>query len=163
MNYEIVDNFLPEEEYKKIFEVMKDTGFDWHLADKITIEQKEKDIFFYLCHIFYNQTSLYQSTFFQLMFPLLKKIDPKALIRVKANLYLNQGLGVVEHAEHTDYPFTHKGALYSLNTCDGYTKIGKEKIPSVKNRIIFFDPSIPHCSTSCSDSKTRMNININYF
>jgi hypothetical protein len=163
MNYEIVDNFLPEEEYKKIFEVMKDTGFDWHLADKITIEQKEKDIFFYLAHVFYNQTSLYQSTFFQLMFPLLKKIDPKALIRVKANLYLNQGLGVVEHAEHTDYPFAHKGALYSLNTCDGYTKIGKEKISSVKNRIIFFDPSIPHCSTSCSDSKTRMNININYF
>ena len=44
-----------------------------------------------------------------------------------------------------------------------FAKIGKEKIPSVKNRIIFFDPSIPHCSTSCSDSKTRMNININYF
>lgn len=135
--YEVVDNFLPEEEHKKIFEVMKDTGFDWHFADKITIEQKEKDIFFYFCHIFYNQTSLYQSTFFQLMFPLLKKIDPKALIRVKGNLYLNQGLGVKEHAEHTDYPFKHKGALYSLNTCDGYTKIGNEKIPSVKNRIIF--------------------------
>ena len=33
----------------------------------------------------------------------------------------------------------------------------------VANRIIFFDPSVPHCSTSCSDSKTRMNININYF
>lgn len=163
MNYEVVDNFLPEEEYKKIFDVIKDTGFEWHLADKITIEQNEKDIFFYLSHVFYNQTSLYQSTFFPLIFPLLKKIDPKALIRVKANLYLNQGLGVVEHAEHTDYPFTHKGALYSLNTCDGYTKIGKEKIPSVANRIVFFDPSILHCSTSCSDTKTRMNININYF
>ena len=60
------------------------------------------------------------------MFPLLKKIDPK-VVRAKANLYLNQGLGVKEHASHTDYPFEHKGA-YSLNTCDGYTKIGDEKI-----------------------------------
>tara|TARA_Y200000002_G_C22303885_1_gene505680 strand:+ start:23 stop:544 length:522 start_codon:yes stop_codon:yes gene_type:complete len=159
----IVDDFLPEEDYKKILEVINDQGFDWHLADKITLEQKDKDIFFYLCHVFYNQTSLHQSKYFELMFPLLKKIDPKALIRVKCNLYLNQGLGVKEHAEHTDYPFKHKGALYSLNTCDGYTKIGEEKIPSVANRIIFFDPSVPHCSTSCSDSKTRMNININYF
>lgn len=162
-NYTMIDNFLPEEEHKKILEVMSDTGFDWHLADKITIEQKDEDIFFYLCHVFYNQTSLYQSSFFELMFPLLKKIDPKALVRAKANLYLNQGLGVKEHASHTDYPFEHKGALYCLNTCDGYTKIGDEKIPSVANRIIFFDPSKPHCSTSCSDTKTRMNININYF
>ncbi len=159
----VLDNFLPEEDYKKIYEVITDTGFEWHLADKITLEQKDEDIFFYLCHVFYNQTSLLQSKFFELIFPLLKKIDPKALIRAKANLYLNQGLGVKEHAEHTDYPFKHKGALYSLNTCDGYTKIGEKKIPSVANRIIFFDPSVKHCSTSCSDSKTRMNININYF
>ena len=162
-NYTMIDNFLPEEEHKKILEVISDTGFSWHLTYKITIEQKDEDIFFYLSHVFYNQTSLYQSSFFELIFPLLKKIDPKALIRAKANLYLNQGIGVKEHATHTDYPFEHKGALYSLNTCDGYTKIGEEKIPSVANRIIFFDASKPHCSTSCSDSKTRMNININYF
>ena len=57
----------------KIFEVIKDTGFDWHLADKITIEQKEKDIFFYLVHVFYNQTSLYQSTFFSTNVSIIKK------------------------------------------------------------------------------------------
>ena len=162
-NYTMIDNFLPEEDYKNILNIITDKGFEWHLADKITLEQKDDDIFFYLCHVFYNQTSLLQSKFFELIFPLLKKIDPKALIRAKANLYLNQGIGVKEHATHTDYPFEHKGALYCLNTCDGYTKIGDEKIPSVANRIIFFDASKPHCSTSCSDAKSRMNININYF
>ena len=162
-NYTIVDDFLSEEDFKKMCEVITDTGFDWHLEDKITLEQKDKDIFFYLCHVFYNQSSLYQSKFFEVIFPLLKKLEPKALMRVKANLYLNHGLGIKEHAEHTDYPFEHKGALYSLNTCDGYTKINGEKIPSVANRMIFFNPSKPHCSTSCSDTKTRMNININYF
>jgi len=44
-NYTMIDNFLPEEEHKKILEVISDTGFDWHLTDKITIEQKDEDIF----------------------------------------------------------------------------------------------------------------------
>ena len=34
---------------------------------------------------------------------------------------------------------------------------------SVKNRLLLFDSSRPHKSTSCSDKKCRMNININYF
>ena len=42
-NYTIIDDFLPEDDYKKIYEVITDTGFDWHLADKITLEQEDKD------------------------------------------------------------------------------------------------------------------------
>jgi len=163
MSYKIIDNFLSEEEHKTLYTVLRDPGFDWHFADTITLEQKETDIFFYFSHVFYNQNSLQHSRYFETTFPILKKLNPKAVIRVKGNCYLNQGVGVKEHAEHTDYPFIHKGALYSLNTCDGFTKIGNEKIPSVKNRIILFDPSIPHCSSSCSDTKIRMNINLNYF
>ena len=73
-NYTMIDNFLPEEDYKNILNIITDKGFEWHLADKITLEQKDDDIFFYLCHVFYNQTSLLQSKFFELIFPLLKKI-----------------------------------------------------------------------------------------
>jgi hypothetical protein len=76
-------------------------------------------------------------------------------------MYINQGIGVVEHSEHKDYEFSHFGGLFSINTCDGYTRIGDEKIPSVANRMILFDPSVPHTSTSTSDSKYRMNINMN--
>ena len=39
----------------------------------------------------------------------------------------------------------------------------KTKIDSVENRILFFDPSIPHDSENCTDQKVRVNININYF
>ena len=163
---EVVDNFLPESVHKEIHDILCDKehspNFPWFYAPVVTLEQKENDNSFYFFHLFYTQNRP-QSAFYELLFPLLEKIDPKGIRRIKANLYPNQGVGVREHAFHTDQPYKHSGALYSLNTCDGYTRIGDEKIPSVANRIIFFDPSEPHCSTTCSDAKYRMNININYF
>lgn len=163
---EVVDNFLPEKVYNHIHDTLSDKIdspiFPWFYAPIVTGEQKENDNSFYFLHLFYAQDRP-QSPFYELLFPLLEEVNSKALLRVKANLYPNQGVGVREHAFHQDLPFKHNGALYSLNTCDGYTRIGDEKIPSVANRIIFFDSSQPHCSTTCSDTKYRMNININYF
>jgi len=40
---------------------------------------------------------------------------------------------------------------------------GKNKVESVENRLLLFDPSETHNSTSCTDEKVRVNINFNYF
>ena len=56
----------------------------------------------------------------------------------------------------------HKGAVFSLNTCNGGTVIDGQKFDSVGNRILFFDPTKPHHSTSTTDVKRRLNVNINY-
>ena len=37
------------------------------------------------------------------------------------------------------------------------------KIDSIANRALLFDPSKLHSSTSCTDDKVRLNMNINYF
>jgi len=160
---EVIDNYLPKEQWQELNDLLTSGKFGWYFTDKITLEQTDESDQFYFSHALYNQLSLHQSELFECCYPLLKLIEPKALVRVKANLYINQGKGVVEHTEHTDYPWPHKGALYSINTCDGYTKFGEQKIESVSNRIIFFDPSKPHNSTSCSNAKFRCNINFNYF
>ena len=39
----------------------------------------------------------------------------------------------------------------------------REKIESIENRALLFDPSIEHRSTTCTDAKGRININFNYF
>ena len=53
--------------------------------------------------------------------------------------------------------------MFYFNTCDGYTKLNDgTKVESVANRALFFDPSIPHQSTNCTNAKARFNININY-
>ena len=67
------------------------------------------------------------------------------------------------HPMHSDYKFTHSGAILSLNTCDGYTKLKDgTKIDSVANRILFFDAGEKHCSTTTTNTFARFNININY-
>ena len=51
-----------------------------------------------------------------------------------------------------------------MNTCDGYTKLKDgTKIDSVANRVLLFDPSKEHCSTTTTNVPARFNININYF
>ena len=158
---EVIDNFLDEETFKQMENVMVQTKFDWHYTEDITTHLGESNPYHYFCHNFYLHKTFETSQFFDICIPLLRKLEPTAILRIKGNMYINQGIGVVEHSEHKDYDFSHMGALFSINTCDGYTKIGDEKIPSVANRCIIFDPSVPHTSTSTSNQKYRMNINFN--
>ena len=61
-------------------------------------------------------------------------------------------------------PYKHKGAILYINDNNGKTILedGTE-IESKANRLLLFDASKPHNSTSCTDAKSRINININYF
>ena len=85
------------------------------------------------------------------------------LIRIKINFFPNTS-ELQEHAYHIDYDYPHKGAILSLNTCDGYTKIQEtgEKYPSVANTLVIHDPSKQHCSTTTTNALGRFNIVINY-
>ena len=103
------------------------------------------------------------SPHFEMILPILEKLNIKSLIRVKANLYPYSGETLHEHGMHTDYEFPHYAALLSLNTCDGYTKLEDgSKIESIANRMVIFDASQKHCSTTTTSDFARINININY-
>ena len=65
---------------------------------------------------------------------------------------------------HIDTEYSHKAAILSINTCDGYTKLKDgTKIDSIENRILLFDASKPHTPSTTTDQPVRINININYF
>ena len=86
----------------------------------------------------------------------------KTMIRIKINAYPHTNV-VKEHEKHIDFDYEHTGAVFSLNTCDGYTKFSDgTKVESVANRIVFFDASKKHQSTTTSNAKLRYNINF-YF
>ena len=61
------------------------------------------------------------------------------------------------------FMFGHKAAILYLNTNDGYTIIGDEKVESIANRLLRFDATQMHHSTTCTDQQYRANINFNYF
>lgn len=161
INYEIIDNFLNEEDFKKLESIIFHYSMAWYFSDTVATNMDNNDDYYYT-HMLYQGVTP-QSDLFYIVSPILDKLKIKALMRVKINLYPNVNK-LIENKKHIDYPETHKGAIFYLNTNNGYTILNNgTKIESIKNRILLFDPSIPHSSTNCTDKKARVNINFNYF
>jgi hypothetical protein len=158
----VIDNFLPKEDFLKIQNLLMSWDFPWYYQSKINDYHTEKDLDCYFTHvIFHNEKG--HSTFYNFMLPLIEKIKPKALIRIKCNIYPRTDKLKV-HEPHQDYLFKHKGAIFYINTNDGGTILeNDEKIDSVENRILFFNSYKKHSSTSTTNAKSRININFNYF
>ena len=97
-----------------------------------------------------------------LIHPLLNILQPKAIIRVKANKYL-QTPTLEEHEYHQDYPYKHKAAIFYINTNNGQTQFTTARVASIENSMLYLDASKQHRSTSTTDAPYRININFNYF
>ena len=167
MKYEVIDNFLDEADFDSLVTLFTDKdkrGNDvmpWFFQSSISHDNVVEDKLFYMTHLIYNM-NVPESNHYNSLIPLLEKLDAKCLIRIKGNLYPNTKI-LHEHLMHTDYNYLHSGAILSLNTCDGYTKLADgTKIESVANRILLIDPSEKHCSTTTTNVTARFNININY-
>ena len=159
----VKDNFLPSNEYEILKKEILGDYFPWYFHDTVATNNDNEPLHFFWTHIFFDREKGISSSYYNTLFPILNKLNVKALIRVKANLYSNQGK-IIEHHKHTDYPFKHKGALFSLSTCNGHTYFADNaKIKSVENRLILFNPSLLHHSSTCTDKNVRINIVINYF
>jgi hypothetical protein len=159
MKYKVIDNFLSKNDFSNIKELFE-KKLPWYFNDFVTYKSEKKD--FYFTHIFYNNNTL-NSDFMEIVRPIINLINIKALIRIKANLYPRTHT-IYEHDSHSDYDFKHNGLLYYINTNNGFTKLSNgTKIESIENRALFFDSSLFHNSSTCTDEKCRININFNYF
>ena len=118
----------------------------------------------YFVHNLFNTHLDYVYSYYYKNFTVFwKKLGIKSLMRAKINLYVKTHK-IEEHYPHVDFPFEHKGCLFSFNTCDGYIKLEDgTKIESVANRALLFEPNKPHSSTSTTNAKGRFNLNLNYF
>jgi hypothetical protein len=158
----IQDNFLDKETFNNIQSLMMHNDFDWYYSPVITHEKLNRKEFQFN-HIFYLKGSPRNS--YSVVDPIVKKINPFCLVRIKANL-LTITPNIKEYDFHTDYKDKQNltTAIFYINTCNGYTlfKDGT-KIESVANRLISFDSSLEHTGTSCTDENIRVVINFNYF
>ncbi len=175
MSYQVIDNFLKYRDFEQLKNSIIDNNeFSWFMNNQVTssedveetLSYQEKNWNWYFTHTFYLQIP-YSTYFNQISDVFAKEFDKldtfKTWIRIKANLYPHTE-EVKEHQKHHDYPFAHKAAVFSLNTCNGFTRMPDgTKIDSVENRIIIFDGNEYHNSSTTSDSKQRVNINFNWF
>ena len=159
--YKIVDNFLSEEEFKVIHDTVMDYSFAWYYNSTPAYED-EKDTTPCFGHVLYSECNIYSNFYSTIKDIILAKINLNGIIRSKINMYLRTE-SIIEHAWHTDFDFPHKGALFYINTNNGYTILEDGiKIESIANRMLFLDTSKIHKSTTCTDVDRRLNININY-
>ena len=167
MEYEVIDNFLEPEDFKILTDDILSTNsgfsvFPWYAQQGVTVTDGRNNDHWNLIHSFYQNYEI-QSGFFKHLSDVIDKLQIKSLIRIKANLYPKTDK-IIEHDFHADFDFSHKSGLYSLNTNNGFTIMeDEEKIESVANRMIIFDASKLHKSTTCTDENFRANIVFNYF
>ncbi|QJW84683.1 hypothetical protein HK414_16180 [Ramlibacter terrae] len=104
----------------------------------------------------------HESHFLPLLRPLLKKLDPIELYRIKLNRTA-RNTRHVEYGLHVDIRRPDATtAIFYLNTNNGYTLFeGGRRVDSVANRLVLFDTRVRHTGASCTDADWRMVLNIN--
>ena len=173
----VCDNFLSDDEFKHIENIIMNQYFPWYHSSYVAADIDYDMRHWYNLHTFYNENvpiSKYYNDVYEIFMP---KIDQtyrnsitlpslkSILIRIKANFY-PWTEKLIEHNPHYDYDWSHCGAIFAMNTCDGYTRFGNDDdsqiVESKKNRMIFFDPFIYHNSTTTTNAPARVNINFNF-
>lgn len=159
----VIDNYLSGEEHNLIKQTLLG-DFPWYYCDyKVGDEAFDDKNNYQFIHMFYNDYSI-ASQYWQIILPIIKKLNPAAIVRIKANLNPNTDIPNI-FAFHTDTKFNFKGktAVYYVNSNNGKTifKNGEE-VESIENRILIFDNKELHTNSSCTDKKVRCVLNINY-
>lgn len=165
MEYKVFDNFLDKDAVKTLQQTMLGGDFPWfYKKTKVFDSDISKPYLFQFTHTFYQDFAP-TSSYFNLLFPLINKMEIKSLVRIKANLTTRTPDRIV-YGHHVDYDDTKflKTAVFYLNTNDGLTVFENgTEIESIENRLLVFDSSLKHSGTSSTNENARSVININYY
>ena len=169
IKYKCEDNYLDTAVFTRIKDVFEGGSIGWHYfggTSSLTDDPKQ----FYFGHNIY-QNHAHVSPVGGEMAPLIDKINPMAIHRVRVNL-MPRTEENIESELHSDYdegcPYPDRIDLWStsifyLNDCDGYTKLEDGTIIKSKaNRLLTFAGDVRHLGASCTNKKRRLIVNLNY-
>ena len=159
LNYKIIKNVLNEQDFNNLHYLVISDQFPWFMGSVISYKEK-----IHFAHFLFNDDYI-KSPFFNIISPVLKKLNAKGLKRIKVNIYPKTNK-IIEHGFHTDYDnySNLKTAVFYVNTNNGYTKFKNNvKIKSVSNTLVLFDSNEKHTGSTCTDKEYRIIININYY
>jgi uncharacterized protein YecE (DUF72 family) len=169
----VVDNFLDKSEYNHIIGSTVTQQFPWYFNSK-KIDDVNIDYNFQFVHNVIQNGKIDSPVTFEVLKPLLNKLKPKGLIRIKLNLTTKTSK-IIKYPLHRDINVkdekdieqlkkdNYKVAIFYMNSNNGYTYFeNKKKVKSVANRLLKFDNIMNHSGTTCTDENQRVVININY-
>ena len=161
----VIDNFLDTFEFNALKKKIMSEEILWEYVPYI-VTTEDDDNKFQFVHNFFRSTGPGPTPTLHFLHPILHKINPKEIFRIKANL-LTKTPEIEVNTFHNDVadlgilPWT-TSILY-MNTNNGYTEFETgAKVESVENRMVVFPAEMKHRGTSCTDKKIRVVINFNY-
>ena len=163
----ICTNVITKEEFDRITEKMLSDHFPWYYSEHVVedkqkmTEEKEQLQFQHNFHGVSDVTT--EQSNWELLYPIFNVLKANTFIRVKAN-NIPRTDKIVKHGFHADTRVVLSyTAIYYVNTTDGYTEFKDgTKIPSVENSMVVFPSYMEHTGTTCTDKRSRININMNY-
>ena len=158
----IIDNFLDQDYFDHLKNCVFSTQFPWVFCQEVANLGEMNDEHFFFTHRLFDRFEPLSSFMKELDHLIVHDLEVKSLIRARINLYTNIGK-LLEHDYHQDFEYPHKTAVLYFNTCDGYTGFRDSKVESVENRVVLFDGSNEHYSTTCTDQKVRVVLSVSYF
>ena len=161
MAVEIIDNFVEQQEFNNLKEIIFSNDFAWYSREKMT----DTDSHAWFIHCFYN-TNAIRSEYFPLLKNILDKLNVASIVQIRTNLMLKQHKHY-QSGRHIDYDYNGKTAILYLNKNNGttliYNKNKIQEIQPIENRMIIFDNRTEHVGQFPTDVKRRIVINFNYF
>ena len=155
----IIDNFLPEEEFKSIQSLMMGGEFRWFYVEG---RATKDDGLYHMTHMFFQPEVGLNSEHLDMWNTFMNKVEAKKCERIKANLTFKTP--TIELSEyHRDYD-DMKTAIFYINTNNGYTEFESGvRVSSVANRVCIFDSNLKHRGVSHTEGdQQRIVVNFNY-
>ena len=169
MDIEIIDDFLPQDELDEVKNLVMSDRFPYYIQNAVACETEQQNSWnWYATHTLYVNDYPRSEFCHEMCDRFIPRFPTfKSLIRAKVNFYPWTEI-LKEHSPHVDETFDHTAAIFSLNTCDGFTRIydgsrgGFKRVDSVENRIVFFTGSSSHNSSTTTNAQNRYNLSFNY-
>jgi len=166
MKYQVIDNFLDEEEFDLLVHHLRDGEFPWYFS-KFMVHPEEVSPGGFYHKVYQNDvpcSPIYNSHFQSI----LEQLNVGVLISSRINLNLRLPEPYVFQF-HTDAEYLGKIAaqgttsILYINTNNGYTELDDgTKIESVANKLVSFPTNTKHRIVTQTDEQTRILLNFNY-
>lgn len=162
----VLDDYLDQDLFQRILASIRAESFPWERSRVLRpapVQLSPEDNMQYVHGFFLNSPRhQYQSKQFDIIRPIIERLNPTELIKAKLNLTPRRDRHI-EYGLHLD---TRRAgattAVFYLNSNNGYTYFDPgEKIRSVANRMVLFDSARQHTGASCTDEGFRLVLNIN--
>ena len=163
--FKVIDDALSPQAFDKLARLAHSQQLLWqfsdYVADEDGVSKSDNLEYYHVAKMYEDHHPISKNI--KYVEPVFDFLKIKALIRCRFLMYPNHGKQI-KHLQHRDFAYEHKAALLYLNTNDGITEFEDGNVVEPKaNRLVIHDGSLLHNSNTCTDSKVRTLLSVNYF